>query len=76
MTISVCGRSETFLDLKHVTDMNTPVTYVNCKNRTINIFLSTIVDWWVGCIGVNPFPNEPWFLRVCSMSLLKTMWEK
>ena len=22
----------------------------------------------------NPFPNKPWFLRVCSTSLLKTMW--
>ena len=25
---------------------------------------------------VNPFPNKPWFLRVCSISLLKTLWEK
>ena len=25
---------------------------------------------------VNPFPNKPWFLRVCSTSLLKTPWEK
>ena len=24
----------------------------------------------------NPFPNKPWFLRVCSRSLLKTLWEK
>ena len=23
-----------------------------------------------------PFPNKPWFLRVCSISLLKTLWEK
>ena len=23
-----------------------------------------------------PFPNSPWFLRVCSISLLKTLWEK
>ena len=23
-----------------------------------------------------PFPNKPWFLRVCSTSLLKTQWEK
>ena len=22
------------------------------------------------------FPNKPWFLRVCSTSLLKTLWEK
>ena len=24
----------------------------------------------------NPFPNKPWFLRVCSTSLLKTLQEK
>ena len=25
---------------------------------------------------VNPFPNKPWFLRVCRTNLLKTLWEK
>ena len=25
---------------------------------------------------LNPFPNKPWFLRVCSASLLKTLREK
>ena len=25
---------------------------------------------------INPFPNKPWFLRVCSVSLLKTLWGK
>ena len=24
----------------------------------------------------NPFPNKPWFLRVCSELLSKTLWEK
>ena len=24
----------------------------------------------------NPFPNNPWFSRVCSTSLMKTLWEK
>ena len=24
----------------------------------------------------NTFPNKPWFLGVCSTSLLKTLWEK
>ena len=23
----------------------------------------------------NPFPNKPWILRVCTSSLLKTLWE-
>ena len=26
--------------------------------------------------GFNPLPNKPWFLHVCSASLLKTLWEK
>ena len=31
----------------------------------------------MGCtIVFNPFPNKPWFLCVCSTSLLKTLWEK
>ena len=25
---------------------------------------------------INPFPDNPWFLHVCSKSLLKTLWEK
>ena len=25
---------------------------------------------------VNPFQNKPWFFRVCSKSLLKTLWEE
>ena len=25
---------------------------------------------------VNPSQNKPWFLRVCSISLLKALWEK
>ena len=24
----------------------------------------------------NPFPNKPRFLRVCGVSLLKTLWQK
>ena len=24
---------------------------------------------------ISPFPNKPWFLRVCSTSLSKTLWE-
>ena len=37
-----------------------------------NIFLHFV------CKGstINPFPNKPWFLRVCSTSLLKTLWER
>ena len=27
-------------------------------------------------MALNPFPNKPWFLHICSASLLKTLWEK
>ena len=27
-------------------------------------------------LSLNPFPNKPWFLRVCSTSLLETLREK
>ena len=40
---------------------------------TWNPFISNITllgNWF------NPFPNKPWFLRVCSRSLLKTLREK
>ena len=30
------------------------------------------MDWYL----FNPFPNKPGFLRVCSASLLKNLWEK
>ena len=29
----------------------------------------TVREW------VTPFPNKPWLLRVCSTSLMKTLWE-
>ena len=28
------------------------------------------------CLSVNRFPNNPWFLCVCSISLLKTLLER
>ena len=30
----------------------------------------------VNLLDINPFPNKPWFLRVCSTILLKTLHEK
>ena len=37
-------------------------------------FCHRVVKSW-DCV-VNPFPNKPWFLRVCNISLLKTLQEK
>ena len=41
--------------------------------NNINIYLSPTV--FTEAL-LNPFPNKPWFLRVCSTCLLKTLWEK
>ena len=43
----------------------------SCKGMySCETFLGSIIS------GLNPFPNKPWLLRVCSTSLLKTLWEK
>ena len=36
---------------------------------TMHILYHTVVSF-------NPFPNKPWFLRICSTRLLKTLWKK
>ena len=47
-----------------------------CRKAAVqcNKFLLPIV--MTLSISFNPFPNKPWFLHVCSTSLLKTLWEK
>ena len=50
---------------------------LNCGQSRSEIRLHRIrgAAWLSGSV-VNPFPNKPWFLRVCNTSLLKTLWEK
>ena len=35
-----------------------------------------VLDWPASSPDLNPFPNKPWFLHVCSTGLLKTLWQK
>ena len=44
-------------------------SYSPSKTKTTS-FMSSLVT------RINPFPNKPWFLRVCSTCLLKTLREK
>ena len=44
--------------------------------RVENIRKGENVGYYVCSSFSNPFPNKPWFLRVCSTSLLKILWEK
>ena len=46
------------------------VTSIYCY--TTNIYLPSLEQFLL----IKPFPNKPWFLSVCSTSLLKTLWEK
>ena len=45
----------------------------NCHLQTPSVWNSLEFVFWQ---RVNPFPNKPWFLHVCSTSLMKTLWEK
>ena len=47
------------------------VPFVICKCFQFGLVQKFVVWEWF-----NPFPNKPWFLRVCSKSLLKTLQKK
>ena len=48
---------------------------VNASAKTIN-HLICVEIFFVLKKYLTFFPNKPWFLRVCTQSLLKTLWEK
>ena len=51
--------------------------WLHVSEREKNIFFGWCMSFYIPCIHVfNPFPNKPWFLRVCSTSLLKSQREK
>ena len=57
--------------------------YVTLKKKKEWIYLFTSIikcnyPFQMFAVGKknNPFQNKPWFLRVCSTRLLKTLWEK
>ena len=46
-----------------------------------SFYYGSIIMWWLSVYiashkCINPFPNKPRFLCVCSTSLLKTLWVK
>ena len=48
------------------------VQYPNAFGITMRQRRAEVISEFV----CNPFPNKLWILRVCSTSLLKTLWEK
>ena len=63
---------------------NLPVCPSMCPSNKMSIHVSVYKILVILCLKllyfcfncINPFPNKPWFLRVCSTSLLKTLREK
>ena len=50
---------------------------LKCFLQFVSIWNSLkFCDLLIGLILFKPFPNKPWFLRVCSTSLLKSLLEK
>ena len=45
-------------------------------NKAITYLYMLLPAIFVSELTINPFPNKPWFLRVCSTILLKTLREK
>ena len=58
------------------TDVFRVVLKSACLSVCLPIFVQNTSVCQSAGRGINPFPNKPWFLSVCSTSLLKTMWEK
>ena len=57
----------------HSKKKNIFISYVMFILSTVSaLSLDKSKIWLCG----DPFPNNPWFLRVCSIGLLKTLWEK
>ena len=54
---------------------NQPVCPYVCVSICVSICVQNISLCQSAGDGINPFPNKPWFLCVCSTSLLKTLWE-
>ena len=50
---------------------------LKCCKRSITVLKKVLwLAYTVLVPSFNPFPNKPLFLRVCSTSLLKKLWEK
>ena len=54
-----------------------PIQFFSSEENKLNHAVKKKgLGWRNQRIFVMPFPNKPWFLRVCSTSLLKTLWKK
>ena len=52
------------------------VVWDRAKSIFVPIPRQELVQLSIYRVFFNPFPNKPWFLRVCNKSLLNTLWGK
>ena len=70
------------LTASHVTIVETTDSGERGMNPVVFTIINTRKECWPSwgsnhrTLVLNPFPYKPWLLRVCSTSLLKTLWGK
>ena len=57
-------------------DSHEEIAFEKNVGKEVNAVTSIFSFFQRYILSFNPFTNKPWFLRVCSTSLLKTLWEK
>ena len=59
-----------------------PERFVGKKKNPVKLIKAPKINkhmwkWiFIQVVPFKPFPHKPWFLRFCSTSVLKTLWEK
>ena len=79
-----CLKSVSFISKDHVTSLfiwylklkvNWVERYHSAYQVSSHVSLRMDSERICSTNPFKPFPNKPWFLRVCRTSLLKTLWE-
>ena len=67
--------NRTLVALIYTTENSSILDYAACLFERHFLFQMFSTLCKTNAFFINPFPNKPLFLRVCSTSLLKTLWE-
>ena len=73
MEKKLCKQVENTVGKGEITRYEQFLLFPQCFQKACFPVVSKGVIVWE---WVNPFPNKPWFLCICSASLLKTLREK
>ena len=68
-------RQQNYQERKMILGKNNPELEAEERKKKAEA-LKVIFTFIKPSYAFNPFPNKPWFLSMCSISLLKTLCEK